>query len=216
MNNDYLLARNSTQIASYGLPPEYRDIPRLNILATVCCSILNSNHLGFYPLYMDLTQQDRAADLFWQRYFLQNPLLHPDDWPISFTTSGSQWQQLTFGQLDENDILDFPKLDRHSINPTALELTSGPHSILQADSVLTYMGQLLLKGRNLNREETARELENVPNDWKLYFTEVRTPAKPINVLNTVAETARQTTQVLPPAMHSVDIPAVIYRKNGKE
>ena len=86
-------------------------------------------------------------------------------------------QQLTFGQLDENDILDFPKLPNESINPTAVELTSGPHSIIQADSVLTYMGQLLLKGRNLNREETARQLEIFPNAWKLYFTEVRTPAE---------------------------------------
>ena len=117
---------------------------------------------------MDPTQQDRAADLFLQRYFLQNPLLHPEIWPISFTTSGSEWQQLTFGQLEENDIFDFPKLPRESINPTALELTSGPHSLLQADSVLTYMGQLLLKGRNLSRVETARELENFPNQWKLY------------------------------------------------
>ena len=126
---------------------------------------------------MDPTQQDRAAVLFLQRYFLQDPLLHPDDWPIDFTASGSPWQQLTFGQLDENDIFDYPKLSNESINPTAVELTSGPHSIIQADSVLTCMGQLLLKGRNLNREETARHLENFPNAWKLYFTEVRTPTE---------------------------------------
>ena len=321
LSNDYLLPLNASQIDWYGLTPEYRDIPKLNILATVCCSILNSNHPGFYPLYMDHAQQVRAAALFLQRFFLQNPLLHSDNWPISFTTTGSEWRQLTFGQLDEDDVLDFPKLARESINPIALELTSGPHAIERADSVLTYMGQLLLKGRNLSREETERALENFPNEWKLYFTEIKTPAefqpspncprwipdwwdevrfgpfldlklvkckippsyksatspanfhtvviaygdepsarlglrspydriyfwlcfrcpalngmvsmdrhlsaflkglsfkqeyrstaKPCNVLNTVAETARQTTQVLPPARSSVDIPDNIERK----
>ena len=320
--NEYLLPLNARQIAWFGLPPEYRDIPRLNILATVCCSLLNSNHPGFYPLYMDPLQQVRAARLFTKRIFLKNPLLHPDIWPINFTTfTGAVWKQLTFGSLDENDVLDFPKLDRDSINPTALELTSGPHAIEKADSVLTYMGQILLKGQDLTRDQTARALENFPNAWKLYFTEIKAPAdfqpsincpiwipqwwdqeqfgpwhdlklvrckippsyksatspanyhtvviaygaepsdrlglrppydriyfshcfkcpslngtvsmdrhlaaflkalsfkhlyrstaKTVNVLNTVADTRRQTTQVLPPTRHSADIPVIIERR----
>ena len=43
----------------------------------------------------------------------------------------------------------------------------------------------------------------------------RSTAKPVNVLNTVAERARQTTQVLPPVRNSVDIPAFIERKGRK-
>ena len=175
--NASLLPFNNQKLRLLGLPPEYRNIPKLNIIATVCCSLLNSHHPGFSPQYMSAPQEIHAANLFIKRMFVKNPLLH-DIWPIDFTktrSSGAQWRELTFGSLETDDVVEFPKLDEGSINPIALELTSGPHSIIRGNQVLTYMGQLLLKGRNLTREETARELENFPNGWKLYFTEIKAP-----------------------------------------
>ena len=44
--NKSLLPFNSRQLGWFGLPAEYRDIPKLNIIATVCCSLLNSHHPG--------------------------------------------------------------------------------------------------------------------------------------------------------------------------
>ena len=177
--NECLLPFSARQLRWFGLPDEYKDIPKLNIIATVCCSTLNSNHPGFYPLYMDDVQQVRAAKLFMKRFFLQNPLLHPDIWPISFTSrgSGSGWSEITFGDLDTEDVLHFPKLDRDAINPIALEIVSGPHALQRAASLLTYMKQLGLKGQNLTREQTALELHNFPDEWKLHFTEIRAPSE---------------------------------------
>ena len=175
--NGSLLPFNNRKLRLLGLPQEYRNIPKLNIIATVCCSLLNSHHPGFHPRYMSGPQEIRAANLFIKRMFVKNPLLH-NIWPIDFTKtrgSGAEWRELTFGSLETNDIVDFPKLDEGSINPIALELTSGPHSIIRGNQVLTYMGQLLLKGRNLTREETIRELENFPNGWKLNYTEIKAP-----------------------------------------
>ena len=82
---------------------------------------------------------------------------------------------MTFGALEENDVIGFPKQPENLINPVAIELTSGPHAIVRANAVLTYMGQLLLKGRGLTREQTVRALQTFPDDWKVFFTEIKTP-----------------------------------------
>ena len=54
----------------------------------------------------------KMARIFKKRLFLQNPLLHPDIWPLRFTDTrcGSDWTELTFGQLDVNDVIGFPKI----------------------------------------------------------------------------------------------------------
>ena len=176
--NDSLLPLTPKQMEVFGLPPEYRDTPKLNFIATVCCSLLNELHPGFYPLYMDHAQMIRTARNFQQRLFLENPLLHPDIWPINFTaarTTNSDWVELTFQQLAENDVIRFPQLNEETINPIALELVSGPHALEKADSILTYMKQLLIKGQNLTREETNEALQSFPDNWKLQYMDIKAP-----------------------------------------
>ena len=127
---------------------------------------------------MDGAQQVRAANLFMKRLFLKNPLLHEDMWPVSLAPSRNSrtgWREVTFESLDQNDFIEFPKLHKDLINPVAIELTSGPHAISRADSVLTYMSQLLLKGRGLTRGQTVQALQDFPNAWKVSFTEIKSP-----------------------------------------
>ena len=152
-------------------------MPRLNIIATVCCSLLNTFHPGFSPLYMSPGEQIRSARIFLDRLFLVNPLIYPEIWPLSFTLArtGNDWKEITFGSLVENDVLDFPKLGQDEINPVAIELVSGPHALKKSDSLLTYMQQFLIKDRNLTREETAAELLHFPDAWKLQYTDIMTP-----------------------------------------
>ena len=112
---------------------------------------------------MEVVKQVRSANILTKRLFLENPLLHLEIWPVNFTaarTSGVDWVELTFRDEHTNDVVAFPKLDKDMINPVAIELVSGPHALQKADSVLTYLHQLLLKGQNLSRERTAAELPN--------------------------------------------------------
>ena len=138
LKNYCLLPLNPKQMVRFGLPDSYKYVPRLNYIAVVCCSLLNAYHPGFYPLAMDVVQQGRFANIIQRRIFLENTLLHPELWPISFTaarTANSDWRELSFGDLAENDFLGFPQLDRDSINPIAIELVSGPHALKKGESV---------------------------------------------------------------------------------
>ena len=51
----------------------------------------------------------------------------------------------------------------------------GNHALKQADSVLTYMGQFQLKGKNLSRSQTSEALQSFPGKWKLHFTTIKAP-----------------------------------------
>ena len=87
----------------------------------------------------------RLATILKKRLVQENPLLHPEIFPVNFTaarTSNSGWIELSFGDLEMNDVLHFPKLEKQSINPIALELTSGPHALKKGNAILTYMRQL--------------------------------------------------------------------------
>ena len=87
---------------------------------------------------MDLAEELRAANVILGRLFIENPLIHPEIWPVDFTKArtGHDWTEVTFQDLQANDTLNFPKLDRDSVNPVALELVSGPHALKKADSLL--------------------------------------------------------------------------------
>ena len=74
-----------------------------------------------------------------------------------------------------DDVIGFPKLPSDMINPTALELISGPHALQMADSLLTYMNQLLMKPENLSRDETNQRLQTFPNDWTVQYLDLVTP-----------------------------------------
>ena len=128
---------------------------------------------------MDGAAEVRSANIYKKRLFLENPLLHPEIWNVNFTAariSGTDWVEFkSFRDVHENDVVVFSKLNKDMINPVAIELVSGPHALQKADSVLTYMHQLLMKGRNLTREHTAAELQNFPYDWKFQYMDIKTP-----------------------------------------
>ena len=177
--NSVLLPLTPRQLRNLNLPEEmFRDMPRLSYIAIVCCSLLNSVHPGFLPLYMDPADQPRAAESLLSRLFLENPLLHPDIWPISFTGAqrGSAWIEVSFRDLENNNVIDFPRLNRDEINPIALDIVSGPHALQKADSLLTYMNQLLIKDQNLTREQAVQRLQYFPSDWRVQYLDLRTPA----------------------------------------
>ena len=148
LSNSYLLPFNSKELRSFGLTQDFKNSPTLNFISVVGCSLVNATHPGFYPLYMDSREEVRAANLFLHCLFLENLLHHPEIWPIHLVASrgtSSGWRELTFGSLNDTDPVAFPQLDIELINPVALELVSGPHALYRANSVLTYMKQLLLK-----------------------------------------------------------------------
>ena len=175
--NSVLLPFTTTQLNRFNLSPSYKDSPRLNFIATVCCSLFNSSHPGFLPLHMDAIEQVRSASSLLTRLFLENPLLHPDIWPhrLDGPRRDSAWTEISFRDLEENDVLEFPKLNAETINPIALEIVSGPHALLKADSCLTYMNQLLIKDLNLTRDEASQRLQVFPFDWKLQYLDITTP-----------------------------------------
>ena len=66
---------------------------------------------------MDAVEQVRAANMFIKRLFLKNPLLREDIWPINFTPSRNSrtgWREMTFGSLELDDVIGFPKLKKSS------------------------------------------------------------------------------------------------------
>ena len=176
--NSVLLPFTHHQLRRYSLSPAlFKDMPKLNFIVTVCCSISNNVHPGFLPLSMDQVEQSRRASSLLTRLFLENPLLYPDIWPVNLTAGrrDTAWTEASFRDLETNDIIGFPKLNSDSINPTALDLVSGPHALQKADSVLTYMHQLLIKDSNLTREQASAVLQNFPSDWKVQYLDLTTP-----------------------------------------
>ena len=105
--NESLLPLSGRQLERFGLPDDYKDVPKLSFIVTVCCSLVNAHHPGFYPKYMDSgAGAVRSANIFNSRLFLENPLLHEDIWPTSFTaarTAGTNWVELRFGDLAQHD-----------------------------------------------------------------------------------------------------------------
>ena len=177
--NSVLLPLTARMLRRFNLHDEmFQDMPRICYIVTVCCSIFNRIHPGFSPVYMDQVQQLRSANNLLNRLFLENPMIHSDIWPIDLTAParrGSGWVEVSFGDLENNDVIGFPKLPADSINPIALELISGPHALQKADSLLTYMQQLLIKDENLSRDQALQRLQTFPNNWKVQYMDFQTP-----------------------------------------
>ena len=171
LSNSVLLPLPVSMLRAFKLDGQgFRDMPRLNYIAVNCCSRLNAIHPGFYPAYVTNDEQPRAAESTFNRLFLENPLCYPI-WPFPLTDQlrGSSWTETTFRALEDNDVLNFPKLTPDLINPVAIDICSGPHAIHKSDAVMTYMNQLLLKDENLTREEYDQRLQVYPKDWKLHY-----------------------------------------------
>ena len=107
----------------------------------------------------------------------QKILILHDIFPISFDSGRSRdWTGTTFGALRNNNVIGFPTLTLEEVNPTAIELCGGPHCLMRANSVLTYMSQILTQGQNLTREETIQAVSQFPWDWKVEYLQVETPS----------------------------------------
>ena len=175
--NTILQPLTENELKKYGMTSEYKDTPKLHYQVIVCCSLINSQHPGYYPLSMDSAGEYRTAKIILHRLFQENPLLHSEKWPYDFTNikPGQTWTTTTFKELKETDVLQFPRINRDQINPTAVELSGSVHALQKADGILTYMKQLLMKDKNLTREEAKEELNSPPDDWKLQYVRIETP-----------------------------------------
>ena len=167
------------QLTKFGLPGDrFEDLPRLNYLVTVCCSLINFFHPGFKPLFMNSdNEQIRLATIILKRLFLENPLLHPEIWPVELNprSNSTSWTEISFSEMSSSGFMEFPQLTPETLTPTVFEIASGANAINQANSSLTYMKQLLIKGQNLTRQETEDALLDPPNEWKLKYTDISTP-----------------------------------------
>ena len=167
------------QLTKFGLPGDrFEDLPRLNYLVTVCCSLINFFHPGFKPLFMNSdNEQIRLATIILKRLFLENPLLHPEIWPVELNprSNSTSWTEISFAEMSSSGFMEFPQLTPETLTPTVFEIASGANAINQANSSLTYMKQLLIKGQNLTRQETEDALLDPPNEWKLKYTDISTP-----------------------------------------
>ena len=102
-------------------------------------------------------------------------------WPaadIKFDGAHSCWTSSTFGLVYDQNLINFPRLETHQINPIATDAASGPHALQKGFSLLTYMGQLTIKEQrlNLSKQETEQYLQNFPNDWRVQYCYIRTPS----------------------------------------
>ena len=180
MVNSSLNALRPQQLRRFGLPEAYKDVPKLSYLSINCCSLLNSTHPGYGVLYIHPDDQIAAANRLLKRVFVRNPLLH-EMWPaadIKFDGAHSCWTSSTFGLVYDQNLINFPRLETHQINPIATDAASGPHALQKGFSLLTYMGQLTIKEQrlNLSKQETEQYLQNFPNDWRVQYCYIRTPS----------------------------------------
>ena len=116
-------------LQKYSLDDQYKNVPMLSFIIVSMFSLLNATHPGYHPHFLNDQHQQRAAAQTLRRMWLENPLLHDQDWPIDFdkpnSTCQNDWTSTTFQELARNDVLNFPKVTRAEINPKAIELCSG-------------------------------------------------------------------------------------------
>ena len=175
--NSYLRPLSPAQMARFNVPESFRDVPLLTYYVVDCCIFLNAYHPGYDILYISPGDQTVAAERLLTRLFTVNPLLH-DIWPqdMNFASpTGGNWVNSTFRLFYGMNV--FPALQSHQVNPVATDLVSGPHALLKAQSLLTYMGQLTIKQQNLNltRLQTQQYLEQPPYDWPVQYCHIKTP-----------------------------------------
>ena len=127
----YLLPFSQQFLQKHSLDDQYKHVPMLSFIIVCMFSLLNATHPGYRPHFLDERDQQRAARQVLRRMWLENPLLHTQDWPLDFDRpnsrcrEGSKWTPKTFLALENNDVLNFPKVSREEINPKAIELCSG-------------------------------------------------------------------------------------------
>ena len=179
----YLRPFSPQYLAKVGLHPDYKNVPVLSYIVVTCLSLYNKIHPGYQPHFSNESQQIFMGEQFLKRLFLENPLHHADNWPYDFQKPNStcriRWNQTTFGNLDSNDVLQFPKLTSSQVNPIALELCGGSHCIEESDSPLTYMSQYMASQQNMSREETIEFVRRFPNDWQVEYIKVEDQQCPL-------------------------------------
>ena len=174
LSNSYLQPHSARNRRKLGLSDSFANVPKLQFIGVVACCLYNRYHPGFRLSYMDDAEQVQAANIAMRRLFQENPLVYPTIWPVQFTgRQGTQWTEITIGSLSTNDVLNFPRLPPDLINPVAIELCGGIHCILKADSLLTYIQQLYVKGRGLNRQQARDESGRFPEHMRIQYCQVR-------------------------------------------
>ena len=148
------------QLTKFGLPGDrFEDLPRLNYLVTVCCSLINFFHPGFKPLFINSDNaQTRLAIIILKRLFLENPLLHPEIWPVELNprSNSASWTEISFAEMSSSGFMEFPQLTPETLTPTVFEIASGANAINQANSSPTISGRAADPDRqHLNQSVTA-------------------------------------------------------------
>ena len=126
----------------------------------MCCNLVHIFHPGFKPSFISSdASQIRLSSVIMARLMLENPLLHSEIWPIELNPrrNDSNWTETSFSEMERRGFLDFPQLTKETLIPAVYEISSGVNAVNQANSTLTYMRQIRMKGQNLSREK-PREL----------------------------------------------------------
>ena len=180
MSNKFLDPFSRTDFESFGLPNSYKDVPKINYVLVTCCSLLNSLHHGYKPLYMNDTDQVQIAENLQMRLNIENPLYYTELWPIDFrgAVGRGQWTKLTFRDHFRHDVLGFPTLTNAQINPIAVTLVGGIHALTKANDILNYMNILPLKDMNMSRDEVLQACDTYPDHWEFEYLHINESSTP--------------------------------------
>ena len=176
VHSGYLMPFRPQHLRRFKIPETHKNIPKLSIIAIVCCSLFNHFHPGFGLRYIGPADEVNAARMFKHRLFLENPLQH-DVFDIDFGSRNTQgnWTETTFGTIGTNDDpIGFPQLAENEIYPTAVELACGTHALEKGNSVLTYIAQLKIKEDGITGDRAIDMVRQFPNFHKLEFCDILT------------------------------------------
>ena len=160
---------SSTFMKKFNVPADYADVPKITFFMTTICSIYNKFHAGFKMLFYSTPEQEiEAADRLKKRMKAENPILH-NVFNINFDTRvRGPWTAHTFQDFSgPSNVLNLPKITEDEINPTAVQATGGPHSIVRGHSVLTYISQIHVKENNIIGDEAKNIIQTFPNFHKV-------------------------------------------------
>ena len=169
-----------TSMRKNNMPPQFEKVPKIIFFAAVICSIYNKIHAGFRQQFYDTPAQEiEAAERMKRRMLAENPLNH-NVFDINFESGRrGPWTELTFADFSgPNNPINFPRLTLDEINPTAVQICSGPHAIVRAQSVLTYISQNHVKDNNITGDRAKEILEAFPGFHKVQYLRVNT--RPLN------------------------------------
>ncbi len=175
--NSLIEPLSPTFMKIFRVPECFADTPKITFIATVCMSLYNQIHAGYKLLFFDTTEHEiQAAENMMRRIQAgENPLLH-NVFGIRFESRArGPWSQHSFGDFSgPTNPLNIPKITLNEVNPTAIQMVSGPHAINRAMSVLTYCSQIHVKQNQITGDEATNIIQSFPTFHKVESLRVDT------------------------------------------